>query len=350
MLIVKVAFLYTEVAGYFLACAQELSKSAEVLIFRWPVNKEAPFDLSSYSNLTLLDRTDYSQQELEEKLHEFDPSAIICSGWMDKGYTRAAKTFNKKIPVVVTMDNHWTGSIKQHLATMTAPFHLKKVFTHAWVPGKPQAMFAERLGFTGEHLLRNFYCADANLFNEQFKRTFPTKKDRFPRRFLYVARYVEHKGIFEMWQAFSELQEEEETDWELWCLGTGDEWDNKMEHDKIKHIGFVQPTELEQYVAQTGVYILPSKFEPWGVSVQEFAICGFPLLLSNKIGAKWTYLKDGINGFEFQAGSVKAIKEKMKEVMRMTDEELVRMGEKSHEIGMSFTPEHWVENLLSILK
>ena len=303
MATVKVAFLYSEVAGYFLACAAELSKKADVLIFRWPVNQEAPFDLSQYDNLTILDRSEFSQAQLEQQLKAFDPNILVCSGWLDKGYTITAKKMKKQIPVVLTLDNHWTGSLKQHLAAITSSFHLRRTFTHAWVPGAPQAIFAKKLGFKGQFLIENFYCANTPLFDTQYHATFQSKKSDFPKRFLYVARYVAHKGIFELWNAFIELQKENPSDWELWCLGTGEEWENRVEHEKIKHIGFVQPKDLEQYVAQTGVYILPSKFEPWGVSVQEFAICGFPLLISSAVGAKWGYLEEGKNGFEFAEGS-----------------------------------------------
>ncbi|MEX1003007.1 MAG: glycosyltransferase family 4 protein [Crocinitomicaceae bacterium] len=345
---VRIAFLYTEVAGYFLACAQALSEKAEVLIFRWPVNKEAPFDLKEYEGLTILDRSKYNQKELEKNLHEFAPDILVCSGWMDKGYVKASRTFRKSIPVVISLDNHWTGSVKQKIAASASPFYLQRIFTHAWVPGEPQKIFAEKLGYKGEQLLMNFYCADVPLFEKQYVRTFPKKKDGFPKRFLFVGRYVEHKGIFEMWKAFIDLQKEEPNDWELWCLGTGDEWDNRVEYEKIKHIGFVQPTDMEQFVAATGVYILPSKFEPWGVTVQEFAVSGFPMILSKEIGAKWSYLKE--NGFEFEAGSVEAIKTAMRRIMYMSDKELVEMGQKSHAIGTSFTPEDWANNILSIKK
>jgi glycosyltransferase involved in cell wall biosynthesis len=347
---VKVTFLYTEVAGYFLACAAELSKHAEVLIFRWPVNQEAPFELSKYQNLQILDRTEFNHTQLKDKLAEFAPSMIICSGWLDKGYTQVVKSFKKKIPTILSLDNHWTGSIKQKIAAAIAPFHLQKIFTHAWVPGPPQAHFAEKLGFKNANLLRNFYCADDALFDRQFQETFELKKRNFPKRFLYVARYVEHKGIFEMWNAFLQLKKEIPNDWELLCVGAGEEWENRVEGEGIKHVGFVQPEQLKQYVAKSAVYILPSKFEPWGVSVQEFAICGFPLLLSSAIGAKHTYLKEGKNGFEFEADSKEAIKKSMQKVIEMSIDELILMGEKSHEVGMSFTTVDWAKNLLSILK
>lgn len=342
----KVAFLYTEIAGYFLACAQELSKSADVLIVRWPVNKEAPFNFGDITNIRLEDRDQFNDDQLIKLLQEFSPDILVCSGWVDKGYLKAVKSFGRKIPCVMSLDNHWTGSLKQRIATLISPIYLKKIFTHAWVPGEVQAKYARKLGFAGNILL-NFYCADVPLFEAKYQRTFEQKQKDFPKRFLYVARYVEHKGIFEMWEAFKLLQDETPNEWELWCLGTGDQWENRVEHEKIRHVGFVQPEDMDEYIAQTSVYILPSKFEPWGVTTQEFAICGFPLLLSDAIGSKEKYLKD--NGFEFKAGSIEEIKLAMKKIVEMDEDELITMGQLSHEIGVSFTPDMWVQNLLQLI-
>lgn len=340
----KIAFLYSEIAGYFLACAKEAAQANEVLIVRWPVNAEAPFKFDETASIRIEDRSNYDEEGLKKLLNDFQPDILVVSGWMDKGYLKVARSFKKKIPVVLSLDNHWTGSLKQRLACLLSPFYLKKIYTHAWVPGKVQKEFADRLGFKGKVKL-DYYCADTSLFEGIYQDTFPAKRTALPKRFLYVARYVEHKGIFEMWNAFLELQKEEPNDWEIWCLGTGDEWDNRIEGDKIKHVGFVQPDEMSSYIAQTSVYILPSKFEPWGVTVQEFAVCGMPLLISSAIGSGEKYLSD--NGFVFEAGSKDAIKEAMKKTIAMSDEEILKMGERSHELGMSFTPKDWVQNLLS---
>jgi len=344
----KVAFLYSEIAGYFMANVKELAKEHEVLIFRWPINSEAPFNFDEINNVRIEDRSKYTQDQIEDKLKQFNPDILVCSGWMDKGYVKAAKSFKKKIPVVLTLDNHWTGGLKQKIAATISPVYLKRIFTHAWVPGDPQAKFAEKLGFKGSNLLRNFYCADVDLFTSKYEETFKSKEDSFPKRFLYVARYVEHKGIFEMWQAYKELRASGEIDWELWCIGTGSEWENRTESEGISHFGFVQPNDMGKYLEGSGVYILPSKFEPWGVTVQEFALSGFPMIISESVGAKHTYLKE--NGFEIKSGSVEAIKEAMLKFSKMNDNELVRMGKRSHEIGLSFTNKMWVENLIAIAR
>lgn len=341
----KIAFLYSELAGYFLACAEMLAKDADVLIIHWPINAEAPFQFNPSAQLQLLNKNEYSVQEIETKLIAFNPDKIVCNGWMDKDYLRFVRKMKGNIPIVLTLDNWWTGSWRQWLGVLSAPFFLKRSFTHAWVPGPKQVKFAKKLGF-GKSTITGFYCADTALFNAKFKASFDQKKLDFPKRLLYAARYVKHKGIFELWEAFAALQEEQPNDWELWCLGTGEEWENKMIHPKIKHLGFVQPAEMDDFIAKTGVYVLPSHFEPWGVSVQEFAIAGFPLVLSYSIGSAVQFL-DG-NGFLVDTQNPIELRAALKKVMKMSSDELIEMGLKSHEIGMAYSPQDWAKKIIEL--
>jgi glycosyltransferase involved in cell wall biosynthesis len=339
----KIVFLYSELAGYFLACASELSKKADILIVRWEVNDEAPFNFEFSDAIEVVTKSDHDLEILKQKVLNFKPDAIVCSGWMDKDYLKIIKTFKKQIPTVLTLDNHWTGSIKQKFAAILSPFILTNKFTHAWVPGTPQKLFAKKLGF--KNILTGFYCADVTIFNTIYQ----TQNPIFKNQFLYVGRYVKHKGIFEMWQAFIELQNESPNDWEMICIGTGEAWDTKLEHPKIKHIGFVQPSDLKLYLKDKKIYILPSKFEPWGVTVQEFALAGCPLILSKNVGAYERFLINSENGVLINEVTVDQLKKAMKHIMNLSKVKKLEMSEKSHQLGMSYTPEMWTNKILSIL-
>lgn len=339
-------FLYTEIAEYFLACCNRLADHGSVHIIRWPVNKEAPFQFKDHPKLRLYAKPDYTLPQLIELVDSLKPDVLVCSGWIDKDYLKISKRYFKKIPTVMTCDTHWTGSVKQRLATVLSRFTLMRIFSHAWVPGEIQRTYALKLGFAAKHIYKGFYSCDLRFFNDVYQQQRPQKEAAFPKRFLYVGRYYAFKGIGELWQAFTELQAEQPGDWELWCLGTGDT--EPVQHPKIRHFGFVQPKDLGDYTSQTGVFILPSRFEPWGVVVHEFAASGFPLLLSEPVGARDAFLEEDSNGYLFGAEDVSSLKTAMKRIMAQSDQRLLEMGARSHELAQAVSPDRWVGTLLEI--
>ena len=339
-------FLYTEIAEYFIACCNQLTQHGEVHIIRWPVNKEAPFNFSENNKLKIYSKTDYDFNGLESLVKEINPTIIICSGWIDKDYLKIAKKYFKTIPTVMTCDTHWRGDFKQLIAVVLSRFTLLKIFSHAWVPGEIQKKYVLKLGFKTKNIETGFYSCDLNLFESIYQKQKNEKINDFPKRFLYVGRYFDFKGVSELWQAFSELQKELPNAWELWCLGVGNI--EPMQHEKIKHFGFIQPKDLEKFTAQTGVFVLPSRKEPWGVVVQEFAASGFPLLLSNKVGAKEQFLIDGKNGYEFEAENISEIKLALSKIVNLNTTQLLEMSEVSNNLSKSNSPKIWVQNLLKM--
>ncbi|MEO6301996.1 MAG: glycosyltransferase family 4 protein [Bacteroidia bacterium] len=342
----KVLFFYTEIADYFIKCCENLAEKAEVHIIRWPVNKEAPFVFSFSEKLKVYDKNKYSITELETLVKNIDPNIIICSGWIDKDYLRLTKPYYKKIPTLLTCDTHWTGSPKQYLATFLSRLFLLNIFSHAWVPGNSQAYYVSKLGFKSTQIKTGFYCCDLEKFNNIYSTQFPVKKNKFPKRFLFVGRYYTFKGIEDLWKAFIQLQDKTPNEWELWCLGTGDLV--APEHPKIKHFGFVQPNKLSEITAQCGVFVLPSHFEPWGVVVQEYAASGFPLLTSDSVGANESFLKENENGFSYKAKKIDELEKILKKFTTLSEAELLLMGEKSHVTAQAIHPKNWTNTLITI--
>jgi glycosyltransferase involved in cell wall biosynthesis len=345
----KIVFLYSELATYFLACIQKLliHPKIEVHIMHWEVNKEAPFSFSFSPDLHIYKRSDYSNEGLMMIIKEIDPAIIYVSGWMDSGYLQVCKNFKKKIPVIVGFDNQWKGTIKQQIARLVSPFKILNHFTHCWIPGKPQEKFALYLGFKKENILTGFYSCDYDLFHSQYLKNKNEKQKKFPKRFIYVGRYLEHKGIQDLWTAFIELQNESPNEWELWCLGTGEL--KPIEHPRIKHFGFVQPVDLPQYIEETGVFVLPSHFEPWGVVVHEFVSAGFPVVCSNEVGAGTAFVENNYNGYIYNAGDIQSLKNILKTIISSSQDKLFQMAENSVRKSDLITPEKWSKQLMSLL-
>ncbi len=347
----KFVFLYTELAGYFLSCINKLinTQDVDIYIIRWPINKEAPFDFSFHPLLNVKNRNDFSSRsEIFNYIIQINPDLIYVSGWNDKFYLHICRAFVHKIPVIVGIDNQWNASFKQILASTVGRFFIKKYFNHAWVPGNKQLIYAKKLGFHTANIHTGLYCADTDHFLSIYNHYSPQKHNKFPHKFIFVGRYLPFKGIFNLWQAFVELSEEINHDWELWCLGTGDSWNNKTIHPKIKHFGFVQPDKINNFIKETGVFILPSSFEPWGVVVHEFALSGYPLILTTQVGASEYFLKNNYNGLLLTDNSVANIKEALKTFIQSNDNTLIQMSIHSHNMALQYTTDNWTQTLINI--
>ncbi len=346
----KILFLYTEIAGYFLAGIRALlKKNIEVHIVRYPVNNEAPFNFKNTENIKFYERNDYTPSQLLNLAKKINPQIIIVSGWRDKAYLKIASFFKKNTPVILTFDNRWEGTPKQYIAVLMSPFFLKTRFSYVWVPGNSQKKYAEKLGFKKQNIYTGFYSADTNLFSEYYRKYKTLKENNFPEKFLFTGRYIPAKNIFLLWEAFAELQKDTPNEWELICTGTGELFDKRIKHPKIKHLGFVQPENIGKIISETGVFILPSKFEPWGVVVHETATAGFPLICSDKVGAAEIFLENEKNGFIFQAGDKEDLKRVLKKIISLSQEELIKMSKISREKSQKITSETWANTIMKFL-
>ncbi|WDE98204.1 glycosyltransferase [Lentisphaera profundi] len=342
----KLLFLYTELADYFVNCLNLLAQDPELeihLVF-WPVKSEAPFQFSFNDKIQLYQRADYNKQTLHALSQEIAPQLLFCSGWRDKAYLSIAKHYRSSIPSISAMDNHWKGSLRQQIARVISPLTLKRYFSHIWIPGQAQKEYALKLGFKKEQILSGFYVANQQRFEALFR-----QREDYPKNFIFVGRYIPHKGIYDLWQAFIELKEEYPNDWTLTCLGTGSDWDQRIQHPDIKHLGFIQPQDMSKHILNASVFILPSHFEPWGVVVHEMAYAGLAMICSSEIGASRQFLKEGENGFSFAAHSLDELKNAMRKFIQMEEAQILKMGDASHDIAQSLTPQTWVNTLKDLI-
>jgi len=114
-------------------------------------------------------------------------------------------------------------------------------------------------------------------------------------------------------------------------------------------MGFKQPNEMGNFLQESGVYVLPSLFEPWGVAVHEMALSAMPMILSDKIGSVSMFL-DIDNGFTFKAGNVDDLRKKLEAMMVLPDQELWKMAESSFHKGSQLQLDDWVETIKLIAK
>ena len=341
-------FLYTELAGYTIACLNALKLAepyASITVVHYPVNKEAPFvfDFAAIGNFKSI--TDFpTYTSLEAFTNQVHPTHIICSGWINKNYVRLCFQWRKKAVNVLCFDNHLIGNAKQWIWRFTGSFLLRKCYQFVWVPGKRQVSYAKFLGFKTHQILQHFYSCDTPVFLEKGVAALASKKKEFPKILLCVARYIPVKAYEELWEAFVAWQTQEPSEWQLWCVGTGDGFDKRTLHPKIRHYGFLQPDQLEPIIQAAGVFVLISKFEPWGVAVHEFAAAGFPLLLSPQVGSADSFF-DNQNGWMIASHQAADIITALRQIAATSDSSLLSKATRSQELAATISPQTWAQTL-----
>lgn len=345
----KYLFLYTELADYTIQCFKyhlNHNPEDEIHVVSYEVNGEAPFVFEEIERLHKYKRKECDLDDLWQIIEVNKPALIFCSGWIDKQYLATIRLARHKTPCFLIVDNPWLGTLKQRLLSPFGKYYFGKLFKGAWVPGNAQKEFMQNIGFKPENIFQGFYSTDVNSYTEKFLENREEKRKDFPKVFVCAARYIPQKGLETLWQAFAKLDHPE---WELWMFGQGVDFDQRMKHPKIKHFGFVQPKELLSKIKDMGVFILPSMLEPWGMVVHEFAVGGFPLLLSDKVYSGARFLREGKNGFTFRPGSIADIKRQLKKITQMSTAELSAMSDKSFEIAKEHSAEAWSTTLRQIL-
>ena len=345
----RILYLYSEIMGYNIPIFELLSNlKHDVHVVHWDHKKLSKYKHSNTQNIKYYKRSELKLEDIKNIANNINPDITVVSGWMDFDYLKTAKMIKSNgKSVVCCLDNHWMGSIKQYTLKVLINIGISKLFfSYLWIPGFPQYEFTKKIGIKDSNILFDMYCADTNLFNKAYKNYHKQKKTNYPHRFIFVGRLEDVKGIKYLIKAWEEL-EEINHDWKLTIIGNGKYLQKLKQNSTIEVLDFLQPDELIKIVKDTGCYILPSLSEPWGVVVHEFAAAGLPLLLSDRIGSKSSFLIDRYNGFTFKSKSTSSLKNVIKKVIYTNDEKLYKMGKNSHTLSKRISVKTSVANLLS---
>lgn len=153
--------------------------------------------------------------------------------------------------------------------------------------------------------------------------------------FLFIGRLLKEKGIYEFINAASKIKSNNPSI-EFVVLGDLDE-DNPgsltplelkslIDNDVIIYPGFV--TNIQEWIAQSHVFVLPSYREGLPRSTQEAMAMGLAILTTDVPGCRDTVI-DGVNGYIVKPWSSQDLYEKMLLLINNPDE-ILRMGNESY--------------------
>lgn len=171
---------------------------------------------------------------------------------------------------------------------------------------------------------------------DKFSYSIPNTK---PIRFIFIARLLAQKGIFEYLEAAKTIKEKYKENVEFIVLGSFDEknpfslskkvLDDYIKSGIITYPGFVN--NPNEWIKNSSVFVLPSYREGVPRSTQEAMAIGRVIITTNSVGCKETVV-DGVNGYLVPICDYKSLVSKME--LFINDPNLIdKMGKESRKIA-----------------
>jgi glycosyltransferase involved in cell wall biosynthesis len=235
-----------------------------------------------------------------------------------------------------------SGGIKGRLQNILAQA-LKRCQAIVAIGSRAQQDYEQRFP---KHLVFNiaYYC---NL--SDFKPT--VQRPRDPITVLFCGQMIERKGVDLLLQAFDRLIQTG-VKAQLLLVGREAELPDMMRsisaeaQQHITYAGFHDPEYLPQFFEQADIFVLPSRYDGWGVVVNQALGAGLPIICSDAVGAARDLVEPGINGVIVPAGNADALYAALMHYVS-NPETIVAASQASIARAAAWTPEvgakRWVE-------
>ena len=341
--------------SYNIAVINKLAEKGNIIhiLEKKQLNYKTPINTQKYrKKIFFYSRKNFQFEDLKKLVKKINPKIVLVCGWVDFLYLFLIvfiKIKKLKTKNVLILDSPWRNSIKQKLLSFFCLFGFFRIFfDKIWIPGSMQFEYARRLGFKTKDVIFDLNTADTFFFQNLHNKFNIIKKKKYPKVFLFIGRKEKIKGLENLLIAWKEFSKEN-LNWKLKIIGSGS---LKLNIDGLKNIElneFKSHEDLANDIKKAGCFVLPSIHEPWGVVVHEMCSAGLPLLLSEKCGARYTFLINNINGYVFDPRDPVSLKNSMIKIAKTNKKNLIKMSEYSNFLSKRISADSSANNLLSII-
>jgi glycosyltransferase involved in cell wall biosynthesis len=165
-----------------------------------------------------------------------------------------------------------------------------------------------------------------------------------PVKFLFVGRLSSEKGLWDLLGAFGGVREQL-PDARLNLAGPGALADELKRRAKelglesaVTFLGTQSPDDIGRLLLDSDAMVLPSHTEPWGLVVNEALSYGCPVVVSDICGSVPELVRDGVTGYSFPSGDVRALCAAMLAVARLSQDRQ-SVAEQCLRVIDQYTPE-----------
>jgi glycosyltransferase involved in cell wall biosynthesis len=294
---------------------------------------------------------------LINKIKAYNPDGIIVYGWKHQSHFSVMNYFHRKIPILfrgdsTTLDDSLGFSFLSHFRY----FFLKWVYAkvdYVLSPGTASDQYFLQSGLKPSQIVRAEHAID----NERFMTMSEIEENKLLNLksslsinenevvFLFAGKFIDKKNPLLLLEAFEKLKKIN-GNVRLLLVGNGilenqiKERVSRLPHQiksAIAIFPFQDQHQIKLLYRVANVFILPSKSETWGLSVNEALACSTPVIVSNKCGSSKDVVQDEVNGLIFESDNTQDLVQKMQ--LMCNDEFRSRLAAQARESLQKYTYE-----------
>jgi glycosyltransferase involved in cell wall biosynthesis len=196
----------------------------------------------------------------------------------------------------------------------------------AWVARRASGVFAvsslaadycAKLGFRKEAIYPFGYFRAPNSVSEPTRGQITSQAEV---EIVFVGQLIGRKGIDTLLEAIFPLLSRF-PDLSLRLVGDGPQAGELKRQalelgvlDRIRFEGVVSSALIESYVSNADLLVLPSRWDGWGMVVNEALSLGVPVIVSDRCGAA-DLVRNGTNGYVFRSGDALDLRQRLSDFM-----------------------------------
>jgi glycosyltransferase involved in cell wall biosynthesis len=275
------------------------------------------------------------------------PEVIVLGGWNQPAFWQAALFARAtRIPIVLWVESTTRDARPGSPILERAKRALIRQANAFLVPGRASAEYIAQFGVASDRIVVAPNAVDASIFGPREDRGNVRRELGLTRTtFLCAARLDPEKGIDLLLDAAAGL----DADVVVAGQGTDERELRAAAPPNVRFIGRVERDELARWYAAVDAFVLPSRSEQWGMVLNEAALAGLPLVVSDAAGGAYDLVDDGVNGFRFPAGDSGALRAALERVAG-DPQWRVLANRRSLELAGRHTPEDWAEAVSGLAK
>ena len=272
----RILFVWSGLTGYMGDCWRALSGQVELKVVVDPKNTMPG---GSFDAEKVMRGLDWGTRLPDNWI----PDAVFTVGWHNPLCVAAAKKdWGADVKRICCFDMPWRTGLRCFAAKFALWRHVRR-FDAAYVAGRSAQTYAKWLGFDDVR---------TGLFSIDTKRFATPQGNRIG--FLFVGRNAPEKGIDTLRTAYGIYKR------------NGGTW-------PLKAPEWTEPEDVPRLMHEHACFVLPSKWEPWGVVVAEAKAAGMKVIVSDRVHAREDLACDAV----FRAGDADELAAKMLEMERM---------------------------------